>query len=363
MSAARIGIDHWPALVHAPGVGRYARELVRALLELDPELDLRLFEIGPGPRVFGDRALGLDVPRSRCSVRRVRARLPRGTLRALRGATGIGAETLLGGCELFHRVIHDQPPLAHALPQVLALSELPRAGSREEESLTRTLARIGDLVVTSRAARDELVRRFSCAPARVHSLPVGCEHWRRELGPIPDREDPPLVLVLARTDRSRGVREVLAAFEILLARGSRASLAFAGRAGDAEPLVREHAARGRGVRRLEPSERELPGLVACASALVHLAEAEWTPVTPLEAFALGTPVVASRIPAFEEALGGAAELVDAPEPQDLAGAIEAALASARDPAAEAARRRISEPFSWREHARLTLEVWRKILAR
>ena len=32
LSRARIGLDYWPATTHAPGIGRYARELVRALV-------------------------------------------------------------------------------------------------------------------------------------------------------------------------------------------------------------------------------------------------------------------------------------------------------------------------------------------
>ena len=46
----RVGIDYLQAVSHAPGVGRYAREMVRALVRQANCPDLRLFEWGRGGR-------------------------------------------------------------------------------------------------------------------------------------------------------------------------------------------------------------------------------------------------------------------------------------------------------------------------
>jgi glycosyltransferase involved in cell wall biosynthesis len=106
-------------------------------------------------------------------------------------------------------------------------------------------------------------------------------------------------------------------------------------------------ARERGI-----GEEELPALVASASALVHLVPDAGSAVTPLEALALGTPVVVPRLPAFVEALGS-----EACWAEPLEAALERALASARDPAAARARVGHSRAFSWERCAREHLEVW------
>jgi glycosyltransferase involved in cell wall biosynthesis len=111
----------------------------------------------------------------------------------------------------------------------------------------------------------------------------------------------------------------------------------------------------------------MPALVARASVLVHLSERELSPVTPLEALAAGCAVVASRQPAFEEALGVHARWIDAPigevEASALADAIAGALRDAGDEQLSRARRALAAEFTWARHARLTLDAWRTILAR
>ena len=69
LSRARIGLDYWPATTHAPGIGRYARELVRALVQRAEAPYLCLFDAGPGPRTVPEDALGLPSGSQR--VRRV----------------------------------------------------------------------------------------------------------------------------------------------------------------------------------------------------------------------------------------------------------------------------------------------------
>ena len=75
----RIGIDYLPALVHPPGVGRYVRELVRALVQLEDRPDLGLFEVGAGERIVDPRSLGLTIGDPR--TQRVESHVPRRLLR------------------------------------------------------------------------------------------------------------------------------------------------------------------------------------------------------------------------------------------------------------------------------------------
>jgi glycosyltransferase involved in cell wall biosynthesis len=144
-----------------------------------------------------------------------------------------------------------------------------------------------------------------------------------------------------------------------------AHLHFVGGAGgeakDFERIAAASKTRLRIVRQRSLPERELAALLARSSVLVHLVEDAGTPVTPLEAFSFGTPVVASRLPAFEEALDGQAELVqngDIDHASDvLADAIERAIRSAADPVSCAARARLAADFTWERNARETVAAW------
>lgn len=361
----RVGIDYLPAVLHAPGLGRYARELVRALVRLPDAPELRLFEVGRGPRRFAGAALGLAgarVPR----VRRLALPLPQRAVSALHALTGLGAERWLGGVDLFHRVRVGAPPLSRRARVLLPVPELPRAGSPADGELARELARAGNALVFCAAYRERVRARYDLDPARVFQAPVGCDHWLRDLPAAVPRAAPACVLVLGALREERRPLQALEAFELLRAGGVEAELVFVGGSGSAaEAFERRRASSPAApwVRwRADLAEAEMPGLVAASSALLHLAEDEGTAVTPLEAFALGVPVVATRLPAFEEALAGHARLVDldAP-PAALAEALATSLAGAPQEPGARARRDVAAASTWEANARRTVAVWRTIL--
>jgi len=346
-------------------VGRYARELVRALVRLETPPALRLFDVGPGPRTLPAAALGLPEAGD---VRRLRLPLPR---RLLAAAPWLfDAPRLLGGCDLFHRVFCDHPPV-RGVPQVLALAGVPRPRSAAGELLrARTAGRhaIGDVVVTSRHARDLLREDFDLASDRVHQVRVGCDHWNRERVARPPAPGPPVLLALGATDGRRRHAALVSAFGRLRARGIEARLEFCGRRGNAAGEVAAAISgspwREEIVWDQAPREAEMPERMARTAVLVHLSDDEHTPVTPLEAFAAGAAVVASALPAFGEALGDEATLVPAgTDPDGLADALAAALEDARDPGGRGRRRALAGEFTWDACARETQSVWRRVLAR
>ncbi len=362
----RIGIDYRPAVSHAPGVGRYARELVRALVRLDDAPELALLEIGRAPAAVPESALGLQGIGDR--ARRLSRPWPRRAVDLL-GRVGFGADRLAGGVDLFHQVRLPLLRVSRA-PWTVALSELPPEGSASEASLSRELQGAAAVLVASEHFADEVTRRLGVAPGCVRRVPVGCDHWARELTEPPPRADPALVLVLGAPGPQRRPELILEAVEALHRGGRRCRLHFAGAGSGgafAERLARSTL--GGAVSWDLPGEDRLPGIVASASVLVHLNDEEGTPVTPLEAFAVGTPVVASRIAAFEEALSGLATLLDTPPVADggsfvdvLADAIDRAIEDAATGRGEAARRALARSFPWSAAAARTLEVWRELLA-
>jgi glycosyltransferase involved in cell wall biosynthesis len=121
---------------------------------------------------------------------------------------------------------------------------------------------------------------------------------------------------------------------------------------DAE-LAAELTRRGADVRGYVPKD-ELVRLYQSAAALVFPSRYEGFGLPVVEAMACGTPVVAAPEPALQEVAGDAAIFAD-----DLADGVRRALAE-RDRLSAAGLER-AKAFSWGETARITADVYRKIL--
>ena len=367
-----VGVDYLPASRHAPGVGRYARELVRALVqELGPageadDLTLRLLELGREPVRVHD--LGVQGLSPRPHVTRRRLPLPR---RLLGARWFPAADTLLGGVDVFQHIVAT-PTRVRRARQVATLSELPPAGSAAAALEAQRLAAMDAVLVfgeaAARAARDDL----GVPAERVHVVPVGCDHWSRGLWPealarsgLEDLPDGlPEIAVLGTPRAERSPEFILEAHERLRAAGLPCRLRFVGGpAPEGSPLPALVAARD-DVRHELPSEGELRGTLMGAAVLVHLSAAEATAVTPLEAFSFGLPVVASDRAAFREALDDEATLLpDGADAEALADAVAAALSNRTDEDARARRRAVADRFTWRRNAAATLVVWHDLAAR
>ena len=349
----RIGIDYLPATTHAPGVGRYARELVRALVGLGSDHELRLLEFGLERRSVGD--LGLEAA-GRGVVRR-RVPLPR---RLLASRLCPGVDRLAGGVDVFHHVLPGALPVSRSLRSIF-LSEVPAPGSPGAARLAAEVAGMDAVLVCSQGAAADVVAGLGLGEQRVHVVPVGCDHWSRCHKPRDAPSAPATVLVLGAPSPSRHPRVILDAWRLLRRRGHECELRFVGGPARDDGVLEAALSDEPHARHDLPHESELPAVVADAASLVHLSDAESTAVTPLEAFSFGVPVVASDLPAFRETLGDEARLLpnaalDA-EPSVLADAMALALEGAGEAAGRARRRGVARGYTWRRNAEATLEIW------
>jgi len=121
-------------------------------------------------------------------------------------------------------------------------------------------------------------------------------------------------------------------------------------------LARELERRGVDLRG-HVEKHELADLYRGAAALVLPSRFEGFGLPVLEAMASGTPVVASTDPALREVAGDAAVYADG----DFADAVRQAIADRERLAAAGLER--ARRFSWDETARLTLDVYRQVVAR
>jgi len=107
---------------------------------------------------------------------------------------------------------------------------------------------------------------------------------------------------------------------------------------------------------------ELPTLYSGAIALVHPSLYEGFGLTPLEAMACGTAVIAARNASIPEICGEGACLVDSSGNHDI---MQAIIQAENDPTfrrqlQERGKNRVTR-YSWQETARKTLEVYQKVL--
>lgn len=336
-------------------------------MRLDERPEVALYDVGRADRTVPEAALGLRQGDPR--VHRLRADASRTRLRWSPSKRKRCADLALGGVDLFHHTARVLPRIARAA-QTIAVAEIPARGSPEESLLARALARADGAIVFGPSCAKRLEVHYGFPRERVHAVAVGCEHWRRDLRSLPQREEIPRVIALGALRTGRRTMRLLKAFELLVDGGVTAHLHLVGGPGEEERdfllLAEASPVTLRIVRETALPERDLAGLVARSSVLVHLVDDAETPVTPLEAFSLGTPVVASRLPVFEESLGGLAELVENAQVDHasdfLTDAIAAAIRSARDEKACAARVRHAEQFSWARNARETVAAWEAVLA-
>jgi glycosyltransferase involved in cell wall biosynthesis len=203
---------------------------------------------------------------------------------------------------------------------------LPRSYLRWVEG--RALASAGVVIAVSRSLRDELRTRH---PGReIHYLPNGIEvpaelpppDAVRALGLEPGR----YVLFVGRLVPEKGVHFLVEAHRQMT--GGGVPLAIVGGPRYSEAYADElRRSAGEGVRFLGfRSGEELRALYAHAAVFVAPSLHEGFNLTLLEAMSLGSPIVASDIPAHRELLGGKGLLARPGDARALADAVSALLA-------------------------------------
>ena len=372
----RVALDYRPALVNGEGIGRATRELVRAV----------------GERVAADRAgelTGLDLfgwtrAAVRCeaalelheSASLSRRRLPNALLPFVlrRGADGCFDATPA----LFH---HTQParlPVKRAA-QVTTLydciylhdDEARAAGdgpwvveATASKMLASARAAVRDsalLCVPTEHVRADVVRRLDADPARVRVTGLGCEH----LG-APRLEDmqtrPPFVLTVCRVDPRKNHLRMMRAFEAVVREGLPFHWYVVGPDGwrheRFDAALASSPARERVHRLRSVPEDELRSLYATCDAFLFASHAEGFGLPPLEAMAMGRPVVASNTSCLPEVLGEAYVAVDPTDESSITDGLLSVLGRPDRCRELGARgREQAARHSWRAAAEATIAAW------
>jgi glycosyltransferase involved in cell wall biosynthesis len=312
----------------------YVEQLLRALPEVAG--DLRLAALVRDPALVPD---GIEpvVLRARTQELRMSVGVPR-LMRRLRPALAHFVHSL---------------PLRCPVPAVLTVQDL--SWERDPsvfgfwDLLTfkvfvrRSVRRARHVFAISERTKRDLMEIYATPREKITVTPLAPDPAFRPA----DTHDSFLLFVSAIEPR----KQPLAAIDAANAVGRK--LVVVGPPKDAE-LAAELTRRGADVRGYVPKD-ELVRLYQSAACLLFPSRYEGFGLPVVEAMACGTPVVAAPEPALEEVAGDAAVFTD-----DLADGVRRALAERERLSAAGLER--AKSFSWRETARLTADVYRRMLA-
>lgn len=369
---SRIGVNLLFLLPNRGGREMAGRQLLGAIHELEPELELLVYA---GPSAIAE-------------LRRTEAWAEGATLRSTPVPVGsvpvrVGAElTWLptqarrDGVQLLHS-LGNTAPARLQVPSVMTIHDLhyhrfPDIQDRQTrvglQILVRTAARHSKRIICpSRASKEDVVEILGIDPERVHVIPHG--PGRPAAAPLAEDElrsrhrlgAAPLIFCPAVGFIYKNMARLLEAFA-LIAPDSDAILVQAGwpaREGDALRARADELGIGDRVRFLGwVDDATVESLYGASRLLVTPSIAEGFGLPVLEAMCRGLPVACSGISALPEVAGDAAETFDPYDERAIAAALMRLLED-RDRREEliARGRRQAACFSWERAARETLDVY------
>jgi glycosyltransferase involved in cell wall biosynthesis len=376
-SRLRITIDYTPALRQTAGIGRYTRELVAALAELDQENEYTLFCAGQSPESSSWPA-NFTVRTSNVPARWLSAGWHRFGIR-------LPAERFTGACDLFHSPDFTLPPLRDARGVVtihdlsfLRLPECADPGLRAylTRTVPRGVERAARVIADSKNTKKDLIELLNVTPEKISVVPAGVESCFRpvrdtvKLTNVRSRYNLPqwFILSVGTIEPRKNLSRLISAYgQLRRQTGLPHALVIAGQKGWLYQGIFEQVVKdGLTEHVLFPgfvADADLPALYTLADLLAFPSLYEGFGLPPLEAMACGTPVVASNNSSLPEAVGTAALLVDAEDVEGLTETIARVLCDAnlRVRLSDLGRAQAAR-FTWSDAALKLLDAYRLSVA-
>ncbi len=336
----RIGIDYTAAIEQRAGIGRYTRELVRALVVADEENSYLLISARGGNRRSSDWPRNVatkDLPFSSraLTVMWQRWRLP------------LPIELFTGRLDIFHSPDFTLPTVRSSATVVtvhdltfLVHPECAHPGVEKylRRAAPRALERASLVLADSQCTRQDLMSYYGIPAARVAVIPAGVGD---EFHPVTDsrmlqavqdtyQAYPPFILTMGTLEPRKNLPRLFEAYARLRQEaGIPHRLLVAGGKGwlyedifrAVERLGLQDEVRFLGF----VPDHQLPALLTLADVFVYPSLYEGFGLPPLEAMACDVPVVCSNTSSLPEVAGDAALMVDPTDVPALAAAIHRVL--------------------------------------
>ncbi len=375
----RVVVDLSPTVQRHAGVGRYAGELVRALLTLEDGVRVGLFytdRLGRKPEPPLDALPSSALRWSNKSWR----------LSALLSLySRIPMDSIVGEGDIFHATDHVLPHLM-GMRSVFTLHDLSFIACPETHLLwNRWFLRLAVplfvqrsevVICVSEHTRAEALRHYRLDESRIRVIPEGVDNRFRPV------EDPKLrltarakyglperfILFVGTIEPRKNLVTLLEAYRQLRSEGRPEKLVVVGRKGWLHGAtfsrMRELGLEGEVVFPGYVADEDLPSLYSAASAFVFPSLYEGFGLPPLEAMACGTPVVCSNTSSLPEVCGDGAILVPPKDVSSLTVALRRVLDDAEVRCQLRARGlRQTARFTWVDVARRTLGVYEEVTSK
>ncbi|HXF70973.1 MAG TPA: glycosyltransferase family 1 protein [Thermoflexus sp.] len=380
---ARIVIDITAAVRQGAGIGRYARELTRAVLKAFPQHCYTLFYAGPVrfPPTWADaphvRLRAAPLPERGMVWLWHRLRVP------------FPLETLTGPADLVYSPDFLLPPTLPGRRTLLTVHDLSFEIMPEtlpeplvaylRRNVPRAVRRATHILADSESTRQDLIRLWGVSPERITVLYSGVDPRFRPI------EDPgeharvraryglgswPFLLTVGTVQPRKNYPRLIEAFGALVREGvfPEGHLVIVGEEGWKAEGTFEAIRRSGMAERIHwlgfVADEDLPVLYSMAAAFVLVSRYEGFGLPALEAMACGTPVVVSRTSSLPEVVGEAGVQVDPESVEEIARGLRVVLTDPeRRSALRAAGLERARQFTWEAAARRWGEIVEALLAR
>ncbi|MBC7266805.1 MAG: glycosyltransferase family 4 protein [Coriobacteriia bacterium] len=339
------------------GVGRYTRGLVRALAKRGDVEVVQVLAPEMAPLADAGAVVAHGHPFS-----------PAGAAGLARALTASGAD--VAHCAHFPTPLRAKMPLVVTIHDLIPLrvpESMPRRTARAAyRAMVARAVRMADAIVvpSAQTARD-LEAYWPQAAPKTRVVPLAADDFvEGPHGALPRwLTGRRYLLAMANPKPHKGRRLLIDAFDAVASEFPEVLLVLVGDEGEAARSGERASHDPDRVRFTgQVDDATLRGLYANAEAFVFPSFYEGFGLPPLEAMALGAPVITTAAASLPEVVGDAALSVPAGDASALREAIRRMLEDEqlRGSLAERGRTRASE-FSWDRTAELTVQVYRDVV--
>jgi glycosyltransferase involved in cell wall biosynthesis len=372
----RIGIDYTAAVRQGAGIGRYTRELVRALAKLDQSNNYVLFAAAGGQRLT-DRVWPPNFQtRSAPLSDRILAILWH------RLQLPLWVELATGSVDIFHSPDFVLPPVRRAKTLVtvhdLSFIRYPMCtdanlGVYLNKVVPHSVQRADLVLADSQNTKDDLAELLGTEAEKIEVVYPGVEERFR---PINDQVllekvrrrynfPPRFILGLGTLQPRKNFTGLIRAYSLLITRYSSLHLVIAGGKGwlyeDIFATVERLGLEEKIVFPGFVADEDLPALYNLADLFVFPSLYEGFGLPPLEAMACGTPVITSDASSLPEVVGEAGLMVEATDVESLAEAMQRVLEdNALQDGMIAKGQEQARQFTWQKAATKLLNLYEAI---
>ena len=376
----RIGLDVTAAVTQGGGIGRYTRELVHALVEVDEENEYRFFSAKrpptspvPHPLPAAPNAQSCPAPLDERWLYRLwyRLRLP------------LPVQWVTGRLDLFHSPDFVLPPVSGRIPTLLTVHDLsfvhypevypPKLVNYLNRVVPWSIARASHVLADSQATKQDLVDVWQVAPEKITVLYSGVHERFR---PVTDGErltaarqkyqigKQPYIFTVGTIQPRKNYQMLIRAFRPVAAQYPHNLVISGGKGWLYEEMLAELTRQGLNGRVHFTGfvdDADLPTLYSGAELFVFPSLYEGFGLPLLEAMACGAPVISSDASSLPEVAGDTAVLLS---PRDQAAWTDAMLELLAHPGKRATLVaggfRQARQFTWHAAARALLEIYQRV---